>query len=786
MKPICPTIRILIALCALTTAASSQTLWDGGGGDSLWSNPLNWAPDGVPTAGSEVVLDHSACRIDYPVALPSGSATVSLARLRVQPATGRAIRLLLPRDNNAAAALRLTGSGDCLVLGNGSQFTNSSGAASGDPIVFSGTMRLENGATYVHNTARGNARVVERLSTAPGTEKGVFIFDVPGSSAYTVSLSGRTFGSLVFKSAAAGAPKRYNGSGSNPLTIRGGLAIESGATLGSTLTADIRLTGVLRLEGTLSLGPSTGGTTDRCLVLTGPDSAYVSGSGSLVLLNNFRNIVADTGSIVTLLKDLQLATSGQSFVLKRNSTLVMDSSIIAGQGRFINEPQSTLCIGSADGIRHAGGLGNIQTALCELDSSATYVFTRDGPQSTGDGLPRRIRTLKTSKPSGSLTLSKDTEVYASLHLDSGRIATSAQATLTLSGHGLFSPPNAYGDSNAGWERGYVDGPLRRVSTDTGLLAFPIGSDSAFAPLKIWRVRSGPLTFRVEYRPRPYDRLEPVSNPPLGQVSGYEHWEVRAEGAASDPASFLALSWRSAQGHRDSWRDSLRIAQYENRGIRLQWESVGELTHVTGTGNRGYVRSDRPWGSFGILTLASASPFGVLDRPESRLEASLSNGGVLLRWNCASASSCDGCELQRSGDGALFTVIHDRKPTGPTTPGVLAHTDRRPLPGRNLYRVSCRQVDGGRGFSEVATVIWRLGGEWRIHPNPTSGILNVEVGEGMTPSVFTITDAIGGTVHGPMRLEDGSTRIDLSGLRPGLYILQGTRDGRRWSLPFLKR
>ena len=31
--------------------------WDGGGGDSLWTNPLNWSDDNIPGLDDDVTID---------------------------------------------------------------------------------------------------------------------------------------------------------------------------------------------------------------------------------------------------------------------------------------------------------------------------------------------------------------------------------------------------------------------------------------------------------------------------------------------------------------------------------------------------------------------------------------------------------------------------------------------------------------------------------------------------------------------------------------------------------
>ena len=55
--------------------AKAQISWDGGGGNTLWSNPLNWSGDVLPTSGQTVTINNAAVDWDITAAagnLPSG------------------------------------------------------------------------------------------------------------------------------------------------------------------------------------------------------------------------------------------------------------------------------------------------------------------------------------------------------------------------------------------------------------------------------------------------------------------------------------------------------------------------------------------------------------------------------------------------------------------------------------------------------------------------------------------------------------------------------------------
>jgi hypothetical protein len=91
---------------------------------------------------------------------------------------------------------------------------------------------------------------VEKLSSNPGTEKGVFEFDVPTTKSYVISISNRVFGTLVISNTNnPGYLKSYTGSGISVLTIRGDLIIKNDVKWAPNLANDIVINGEFVQEG---------------------------------------------------------------------------------------------------------------------------------------------------------------------------------------------------------------------------------------------------------------------------------------------------------------------------------------------------------------------------------------------------------------------------------------------------------------------------------------------------------------------------------------------------------
>lgn len=240
-------ITLCISLLFLCLNVFAQKTWTGLGNDGLWNNPLNWKDQQLPTDLDSVVLDNTNFTGNYSVALPSNLVTVKY--LTINPTTGNKIELDLPVDNLLPTAFQITGIGYGVTINAGGVLKNASGATSGYGLVINDSLRINNGGTYIHNTKRSNANIVKMLSRAPGTEKGVFVFDVPGTAGYTPSVTGRTFGSLVLSANAAGKARTYTSTAASIVTIRGDLMFVGDVSYSINFSKDLIVNGDLVQQG---------------------------------------------------------------------------------------------------------------------------------------------------------------------------------------------------------------------------------------------------------------------------------------------------------------------------------------------------------------------------------------------------------------------------------------------------------------------------------------------------------------------------------------------------------
>ncbi len=228
---------LFIGLIICVNSFAVTKTWTGLANDGLWSSAQNWSGNTIPLNTDDVLLDNSVTHGSYTVALASTSITVSVNSLTITPTIGNTIQLTIPISNIANPGLNVTGAGDALVLNSGAILINSTGVGNGGVgLAITNTFRINNGAKYVHNNVRANASIVSQLSSVSGTENGIFEFDVPTTAGYTVSLSNRKFGTLIFSAVAAGGTKVYTCSGNNTLTINGNLQINNGATVSAGLS----------------------------------------------------------------------------------------------------------------------------------------------------------------------------------------------------------------------------------------------------------------------------------------------------------------------------------------------------------------------------------------------------------------------------------------------------------------------------------------------------------------------------------------------------------------------
>jgi hypothetical protein len=225
---------IILSILAPEFLMADTKFWTGYGGNTDWANPLNWSGLNIPQSSDDVILDNSEMPLSYLVTLPDSS--VKIRTLIVKPSPGQNIEIVLPASNKNANAFTASGPGYGIELNAGAIFRNASGISSGESLQIADSIIIYDGGKYIHQTRASHANGILRiLSTAPGTEQGIFDFDVPRAS-YTISISNRIYGSLELNATAYGDTVNYTCTGSNPLLVRGNLHIGVSVNMSTDLS----------------------------------------------------------------------------------------------------------------------------------------------------------------------------------------------------------------------------------------------------------------------------------------------------------------------------------------------------------------------------------------------------------------------------------------------------------------------------------------------------------------------------------------------------------------------
>jgi hypothetical protein len=280
----------------------SQFRWDGEAGDGQWMTARNWAGDALPGVTDDVILDNVFVSGTFSVTLPAGNSVVQIRSVTIAPGSGNNIELILPATNTAIPAFKLLGAVYGMVIENGGIFKNSSGVNSDLPVEISDSIKIKNGGRYIQNSDGSHAANVMVLSKAPGTEEGIFEFDIPSASS-TVSLSGRTYGKLVFLSNAKNSNVTYTASGTNTITVKSDLYTGPGVTLSLNFSDTLHIgRDLVQQGGTINFGNSTRSLVtviNRHLMQSDTSLIYETGTASpeLVLAGNSAQQIDCKGTI---------------------------------------------------------------------------------------------------------------------------------------------------------------------------------------------------------------------------------------------------------------------------------------------------------------------------------------------------------------------------------------------------------------------------------------------------------------------------------------------------------
>jgi hypothetical protein len=123
-------------------------------------------------------------------------------------------------------------------------------------------------------------------------------------------------------------------------------------------------------------------------------------------------------------------------------------------------------------------------------------------------------------------------------------------------------------------------------------------------------------------------------------------------------------------------------------------------------------------------------------------AAKANSGAQISWTTENEENYTGFALERSSDGGTtFTNLESIASTGA---GNYSYTDATPPQASDVYRLQITDLNGAISYSNPITLIYgntvttTTAGNVNIYPNPTTGVLNLQINGGGASASGTLT------------------------------------------------
>jgi hypothetical protein len=737
--------------------SKGQKKWDGEAMDNQWSNPLNWYPNGVPGNFDDVILDHTYLPDAFTVVLMD-TITSSINSLQILSGTSAVIRLIIPPSNINSPALHLNTSGTALLIGSNTILQNRSGATAGNSITMNGSMIILNEGRYIHGTLRGNSVLISKLTATDVYPKGVFEFDVPGTSGYILSLSGRQFPVLQLSSTLAGK-KSYSGSGNSHCTVKGDLIVSDSSSLNLSLNGNLLLSSALIVNGKFQWQPASTDSIGRELQFTG-DSCLIQHKGSLKMGSNFRKLVVADGRLY-LNAPIRLDFLSQGIEVKNRSTLILDTFYCSGPGWFKSDSLSTIFIGSSKGISDTSE-GNIRLENLNFHPKTLFNFNSSYDQNTGIRFPSILSTMILNKPSGELKLSRSLVVTDSLALNSGKILSSQIALLEFKGKKIIAGIKSY-----------INGPLKRTGNFIGEIIFPIGDDSTFAPTII-DVRNNvgdSHSYMITYKASAAPNSDSLRCYPVKNISKNEYWILESSASVGSSDSNVILRFPIGSHSLKDINGQPNFVYFDS--LQMKWIMLPLMVNASFPNT---ISTNLPHWKNGLYTLGGLDPM-ALPNEKIYLQWKRFNNEVNLQWQVTGASRTDSLILEIN-DSNNFNIKSKLIVLPSAYRSFTLSSEKR----NDIFAKIKALLENGEILTSNTIRIPRLGSEKSVFPNPSSSRLYLNTGQ---QSVWVILQD-GRKMKAKVIYTGGNAYIDISNYPRGIHRVLSDQDANGKWQAFMKQ
>jgi hypothetical protein len=637
-------------------------------------------------------------------------------------------------------------------------------------ITWNGTMTIETGATYVHNTSSSSSNARDAATLLAGS---YWVFRGSTGNTPSVAFSGKTFQNLSFECTAGSYSVSV--SGGSTFTVQGDFSIGAGVNLTNNMSATNNYAGNFTVYGTL-VNNTTGsmnfngnfsnyGTITNSSTGTNAFAANFENNGTI---NNsigtqnysflgagktiggtsstaFEALSINLGAVITLESNISILSG---FTGTNNGTLNCGTNTISGAGTFALASGSTIITSNPNGIS-----GTVTSAK-SFDSGANYEF-QGASTGTFPSSPFTVNNLTINSPTSDVLLGQNLTSTGTLSLTSGKLNLNG-FTLTFSGSVAGIP--AWGSSTSNYiiaSTGFL------VRNDPGNTIFPVGTASQYLPCK--------LTGGGAY----YVNLSSPPSPGLTQPSLAlpNQWNITGSGSTS-----MDFQWPS-----DIFGTLAYLYKYDG----ANWTNAAGPTTTNGTG-------PITVGFSGIevtcCTGFTVGGLGALPVELVYFTAEASDETTVLTWQTASERNNDYFSIQKSSDGLDFMEIGQVLGNGTSLEtNAYTFTDERPVVGLNYYRLKQVDFDGQFTYSKIVSVKMTSKASFEVYPSITSGDLTIKsTDEGQDVQEILIFDSMGRLAHSYEVEESGPyTKLNVAGLPNGAYYLKIATGRRHETLRFTK-
>lgn len=748
MKCMKLSIGIVLIICACNTYG--QKWWDGEAGDSAWHSAKNWFPDGVPAPTDDIIIDNKILDRSFNIFIGSGDS-IRINSLKVIPSNGHQLTIEITSTNTLSTAFTILSSEKSVELFQHAVLINHSGASSGNIFLLNGSMYIHNGGKYIHKTIRGNSYIISKLAIDDGSRKGIVEFDIPGNAGYTLSLSGRTFGSLILSSTES-AKKSYSGSGANKLTIEGDFIIGENTSFTSTLSSMIQVNGNLSIKGTCNLNPVSPDSIGRSLYLGGDSSNF---DGNIKTGQHFNQLIF--GSKINKLSS-NVSLDYGSIVINKNSQICLDTFYVKSRKEISILQHAVIESANQTGISNDTITGCLRTPSLRFEDSLKFIFNGRNIQHSGESLPTKIQSL-TLQVGSKLMLDKELEIEDTLNMIQGVIVSDSIHTIIFSGRSVYSN-----------EKAFIDGPVRFVIKSDGLTYMPLGKNNQQAALYM-DTKAGE-SFQVEYLDSTNEFTKQTLAFPVKTISQHECWKITSTNtikADSIRRMIFQTKYVSTPGN------SRYIVRLNDS---LHWEMLPLLSNnplPNTVGTHSTIKTS-------VYSIGTIEQIAL---PKEKFELTMLNINqtIWLNWQFEGQERVKNFYIETSENGIDFNTTDSLSPNSKQPCFFFEYKLGDALTHVRFFRIHSILMNGMKSYSNIIPNKFAFN-DHTVYPNPCTNQLILKTNEAIPDQIFIIENT-GKKMIVPYQKKENTLLLDVSKLNKGVFYLVEHLNEHTCMHPFIK-